>query len=121
MEGNFESFTSGLFLSVTVNVILCLHLLRKKPCRDPRADEQHPHRGCTTVKRACPPSSAPFLPGLKNYMLTGKTQLTLVEFNKRLGVICQVLHGGVYPLPHRKEFEQGLQQISSTGAVLPED
>lgn len=84
---------------VPVNVILCLHWFRRKLCRDP----QPPHGGCTTEERACPPSSMPFLPGPKNYMLTGENyMLALVELHRRLGVICQVLRRRGLPTPSQE-------------------
>ena len=88
---------------VTVNVMLCLHVVKKEAVPRTVSRLEHPHRWYTLLNAlACRPAWL-FLMGVKNAMLT-VAQVPLGEYNQRLGVICQVLQRLVLPSVSQEEI-----------------
>ena len=87
MEGNFESFPSLLLMFGDGACDAVPTLVKKEAMPRPRGRLAALELMMHPSKQSLPATHSPFAPCLKNCMLTGETQLTLVECNKRLGVI----------------------------------
>lgn len=101
MEGNFESCISVPFRFCDSKCDPVPTLGKRGAMHSSRGRLAASNRGCSAVNPLAGPPARPSAPS-EELDLAGETQLTLVEFNKRLGGIRQVPHRLVLPTPSQE-------------------